>query len=196
MKKRYILSIVMMVGGLAFSGLLEGRDFYYRDPLKSYFGPAAQQLLFEGYENSGEAGIRARNAFLLSRLWREGRLENEIKDHLVDKYYRIVLVQGGNEYGSPNFAVQSQQSFPFPSNWVRFTPKMYRNGKVEWAPEKPQTEHAMCQNSSMITSHTGGAFQRSPSWLNHIRTIPIAHSYFAVEVAGRLAVWAHRWYGP
>ena len=111
------------------------------------------------YEKSKDEDIKARDAFILSRLWKEGLLKNEIKDYLVGKYYKLALIQSHGNYNVPNWQVQSQQSFPFPSFWVSFTPTLYKNGQVEWAPGTPQKEHAMSINSSTITSHTGGIFE-------------------------------------
>jgi hypothetical protein len=111
------------------------------------------------YEKSKDEDIRARDAFILSQLWEKDLLKSEIKDYLVDKYYKLALIQSYGNYNAPNWQVQSQQSFPFPSKWVGFTPTLYKNGEVNWAPGKPQTEHAMSQNSSMITSQTGGVFE-------------------------------------
>jgi hypothetical protein len=55
--------------------------------------------------------------------------------------------------------LQSQQTFPFPDVWVGFTPTLYKNGEVNWAPGTPQTSHAMSVNSLLITSRTGGGFE-------------------------------------
>ena len=115
------------------------------------------QILTE-YEESKDENVKARNAFILSRLWAENLLDNKIKDFLVDKYYKLVLLQSHGNYQAPNWQVQSQQNFPFPNNWIAFTPTLYKNGEVSWAPSEPQTEHAMSQNSSIVTSQTGGSF--------------------------------------
>jgi hypothetical protein len=92
-------------------------------------------------------------------VWDKGLLKNEIKDFLVDKYYKLVLLQSYGNYSAPNWQVQCQQVFPFPSITVNFTPTLYKNGQVVWAPDKPQTAHAMSLNSSIIMSQTGGQFQ-------------------------------------
>jgi hypothetical protein len=118
-----------------------------------------QTDILSEYEKSKDEDVRARDAFILSSLWKEDLLKSEIKDYLVDKYYRLALIQSYGNYSVPNWQVQSQQSFPFPSVWVGFTPTLYKNGEVSWSPDQPQKEHAMSLNSSIVTSQTGGVFQ-------------------------------------
>ncbi len=119
--------------------------------------PWQLEILIE-YEKSKDEQVKARNAFILSNLWEKGLLENDIKDFLVEQHYKLVLIQSYGNYSAPNWQVQCQHTFPFPDKWVSFTPTLYKNEQVEWAPDKPQKEHAMSQNSSIITSLTGGKY--------------------------------------
>jgi len=111
------------------------------------------------YELSKDENVKARNAYILSKLWDKELLESKIKDFLVDKHYKLALLQTYGDYNVPNWQVQCQQTFPFPDNSVSFTPTLYKNGQVEWAPNKPQRAHAMSLNSSIIISQTGGKFE-------------------------------------
>ena len=107
-------------------------------------------------ETSRNPALKAKASYILSELWRDGVLNDSIKDTLVDHYYKVTLLQVYGNYQAPNFVVQCQQSFPFPDTWTEFTPILYKNGEVEWAPPTPQRAHAMSQNSSVITSRIGG----------------------------------------
>lgn len=158
MKK--ILAILLVVTAAVVCGYASvwwEDEFFVAEPIENY--AEWQEQILDEYETTQAESIRARNAFILSRLWKKGLLREEIKDFLVDKYYKLVLLQSYGNYQAPNWIVQCQQNFPFPSNWVRFTPTLYKNGLVKWAPDKPQKEHAMSQNSSIITSWTGGEFE-------------------------------------
>jgi len=156
--KKIIIAIILMVGAVVcvHAGVSWKPDIFLAEPIESC-SIWQQQILYE-YETSKNESVKARNAYILSELWKKGLLQNKIKDFLVDKYYKLVLLQSYGNYQAPNWIVQCQQNFPFPSNWVRFTPTLYKNGLVKWAPDKPQKEHAMSQNSSIITSWTGGEF--------------------------------------
>lgn len=131
-------------------------DIILTEPIKNC--SVWQIEILTEYEKSKDADVRARDAFILNKLWKEDLLKNEIKDYLVDKYYKVALIQFYGYSSAPNWEVQSQQSFPFPDVWVDFTPILYKNGEVNWAPGTPQASHAMSQNSSLITSRTGGGF--------------------------------------
>ena len=158
MKK--ILAILLVVTAAVVCGYAAvwwEDEFFVAEPIENY--AEWQEQILDEYETSKNESVKARNAYILSELWKKGLLQNEIKDFLVDKYYKLVLLQSYGNYQAPNWIVQCQQSFPFPSNWVRFTPTLYKNGLVKWAPDKPQKEHAMSQNSSIITSWTGGEFE-------------------------------------
>lgn len=157
MKK--ITVALFLVAGVAcvYAGVSWKGEFLVAEPIENC-SMWQEQVLYE-QETSESESVKARNAYILSELWKKGLLRNEIKDFLVDKYYKLVLLQSYGNYHAPNWVVQCQQTFPFPSNGVRFTPTLYKNGEVEWAPDKPQKGHAMSQNSSIITSWTGGDFE-------------------------------------
>ena len=139
------------------SSLIWDSDIVLTEPIENC---AVWQIdILAEYEKNKDEDIRARDAFILNQLWNEGLLKSEIKDYLVGKYYKLALIQSYGNNSVPNWQVQSQQSFPFPSFWVSFTPILYKNGQVEWAPAEPQTVHSMAINSSTITSHTGGVFE-------------------------------------
>jgi hypothetical protein len=160
MMKIIITSLLVVAGAVCVhAGVSWKAEIFVAEPIENC-SIWQEQILYE-YETGESDSVKARNAYILSQLWEKGLLRNEIKDFLVDKYYKLVLLQPYGNYHVPNLVVQCQQTFPFPSNWVRFTPTMYRNGRVQWAPDRPQKEHAMSQNSSIITSWTGGAFENS-----------------------------------
>ncbi len=115
-----------------------------------------QEQIYREFKDTRDAAVRERNAYILSELWKANLLSNEIKDRLVDDYYRLVLLQVYGNYQAPNFVVRCYQTFPFPSVWTRFTPTLYINGEVAWAPKDPQKGHAMSVNNSTITSRIGG----------------------------------------
>jgi hypothetical protein len=156
--KNVILTCVLMFAASASSYSLGSWDIniFLTDPVENI--AFCQGQILNEYESSKDENTKARDAYILCKLWEKNLLENKIKDYLVDKYYRVVLVQSYGNYQAPNWEVQSQQNFPFPNNWVGFTPTLYKNGDVIWAPSEPQTEHSMSQNSSLITSRTGGEF--------------------------------------
>jgi len=147
-----VAGVVCVYAGVSWKG-----EFLVAEPIENC-SMWQEQILHE-HETSESESVKARDAYILSELWKKGLLRNEIKHFLVDEYYKLVLLQSYGSYHAPNWVVQCQQTFPFPSNWVRFTPTLYKNGEVEWAPDKPQKGHAMSQNSSIITSWTGGEFE-------------------------------------
>ena len=157
MRKIMVALLVAGVVVCVYAAVSWEDEFFVAEPIENY--SVWQDQILDEYETSEEESIKARNAYLLSQLWRKGLLREEIKDFLVEKYYKVVLLQVYGDYQAPNLVVQCQQTFPFPSNRMRFTPTLYKNREVEWAPEKPQKEHAMSQNSSIITSRIGGELE-------------------------------------
>ncbi len=107
-------------------------------------------------ETAGDPATKARNAHILTELWRSGLLRNEIKDSLVDRYYRAVLLQFRGPYPDLHFVVRSHHTLPFPAVYTSFTPILYANDKAIWSPGRPQTTHAMSNNNGMLTSLSGG----------------------------------------
>ena len=128
--------------------------FYVELQNEAYSGQ--QEQLYREFSETNDSGIRDRDAYILSELWKANLLRNDIKDRLVDYHYRLVLLQVYGNYQAPNFVVRCYQTFPFPSVWTRFTPILYINNKVVWAPESPQLEKTMSVNNSTITSRIGG----------------------------------------
>jgi len=158
MKK--ILAILLVVTAAVVCGYAAvwwEDEFFVAEPIENY--AEWQEQILDEYETTQAESIRARNAFILSRLWKKGLLREEIKDFLAAKYYKLVLLQVHSKYQRPAWTVQCQQSFPFPSVWVHFTPTEYKNGEVVWAPDKPQKSLTMSVNSSTITSRTGGKYE-------------------------------------
>jgi hypothetical protein len=123
-------------------------------PLEVY--AAEQEAIHRQFQQTTVLPVQRRNAYILSELWRAGLLKDEIKEPLVQEHYHVVLFQIFGNDNAPNFVVRCFQTFPFPNTWTAFTPTLYLNDKVEWAPGRPQTEHAMCLNNSTLTNRTGG----------------------------------------
>ncbi|HUT28448.1 MAG TPA: hypothetical protein VMX13_01555 [Sedimentisphaerales bacterium] len=150
---------LLLAGGVVYGVVASSSRYSFHVEADSQeYSNTQEQLLIE-HEKTTEASVRARNAYVLSNLWKDGKLRPEIKDYLVDKYYKLVLLQVGHSW--PAFTVQCQQSFPFPDNYVQFTPRMYRNGEVVRFPEHSEKGHALSINSSIITSWAGGSFDNN-----------------------------------
>jgi len=166
---KIIIALLLVVAGVVcvHAGVSWKTEIFVAEPLENC--SIWQEQILHEYETSESDSVKARNAYILSQLWKKGLLRNEIKDFLVDKYYKLVLLQPYGNYHVPNLVVQCQQTFPFPSNWVRFTPTMHRNGQVQRVHDRPQTGHAMSQNSSIITSWTGGGFENGDVIFYEIR---------------------------
>ncbi len=119
-----------------------------------------QDRICEELEATEDPATKARNAHILAELWQRGLLENEIKDRLVDNYYRAVLFQFC-AYPGFHSVVRSHQTFPFPSVWMKFTPTLRANGRIIWSPAtEARREHALSLNNSMITSLSGCNLRR------------------------------------
>ena len=121
---------------------------------------AEQDRMLEELRHATAQSFWDHSAYVLSELWRAGLLKDEIKEQLVSEHYRVVLLQSHGSGGVPSFVVRCYQTFPFPDIWTEFTPTLYRNDQVEWAPEQPQRAHAMSQNNSTITSRSGGVVKK------------------------------------
>lgn len=117
---------------------------------------AAQFDIYSEYQNTKNIVIKNRNQYILSELWNENLLDNQIKNEITQNSYKLVLLQVYGKYQAPNFVVRCNHKFPFPSVWTKFTPALLINDKVAWAPEKPQQEHSMSINNSTLTSRIGG----------------------------------------
>jgi tetratricopeptide (TPR) repeat protein len=96
----------------------------------------------------------------LADLWREGFLKNEFKERLVQEHYQLVLRQISTSGGSSSWDVRCEQTFPFPDVWTEFTPTLYVNDEVKWAPGRSQTSRSMSvTGGNPITSMSGGKFK-------------------------------------
>jgi hypothetical protein len=126
-------------------------------PIEDY--TAEQEGVFEEFNRTEVPAYRNRDAYMLSELWQRGLLKDEIKERLVREHYQVVLVQIPSPLGVPNMEVRGRQTFTFPNIWTEFTPTLYVNDKVKWAPGKPQKAQAMSANNSTLTSWTGGEFK-------------------------------------
>lgn len=124
------------------------------EPLATY--AVEQEGLLAEFQETSISAHRDRDAYLLSELWKAGMLRPEIKEALVRSDYPLVLLQVYGNYQAPNFVLRCHQTFPFPSVWAEFTPTLYINGEVVWAPTTPETSHALSVNNSTITSRIGG----------------------------------------
>lgn len=131
-----------------------------------------QEGIFAEFQETSVPAYRDRDAYILSELWKAGLLKNEIKDALVERHYSLVLLQARCNYTAMNFVVRCYQTFPFPNSWVDFTPTLYINGEVVWAPAKRQKAHAMSLNNSTITSRTGGAVKNGDVIQYQVRISP------------------------
>lgn len=119
----------------------------------------SQESLLAEFYSSGMSAFTNPNALLLSELWRQGLLKDEIKERLTREHFGLVFNQLHNDPRVPSFEVRYYQTFPFPDTWTEFTPALYRNDKVEWAPNKPQTGVAMSQYNVTLTSRSGGVIK-------------------------------------
>lgn len=117
---------------------------------------ASQFDIYSEYQRTNDSAVKERNQYILSELWKENLLDNQIKSEITNNKYKLVLLQVYGNYRVPNFVVRCTQEFPFPSVWTKFTPTLLINDEVVWAPDKPQKEHSMVINNSTITSRTGG----------------------------------------
>jgi hypothetical protein len=121
--KLMILTLGCLLAGCA--SLCAKRAFYVSESNTSYI--SRQDEIFHEFTTSENPAMKARTSYILSELWRNGVLKDSIKDALADRYYKVVLLQVYGNYQAPNFVVQCQQSFPFPSTWTEFTPILYKN---------------------------------------------------------------------
>jgi hypothetical protein len=163
-----------------------GEALHVEPRAKSY--SAKQKKLYRKFTESSETADREQTASILSELWRENRLRKNIKNGLLDRHYRFVLRQIDGEYQRPNFDVRCSQTFAFPDVWIHFTPTLYINGEVVWAPKKPQRSHAMSLSDSTITSRTGGPFNNGDIVQYQIRM----HHEVDEEVVWTRTLWTNR----
>ena len=75
-----------------------------------------QEGLLEEFRKSPDESFRNRSACLLSELWRDGLLKDEIKEQLVRGNYRVILFQMPGNFNAPNFEVRCRQTFPLVKN--------------------------------------------------------------------------------
>lgn len=118
-----------------------------------------QEAIFATFNQSKDQAENDSNGQTLSFLWRAGLLNDEIKEQLMQKHYRIVLQQISSRDGVPSWVVHSSLTFPFPNVYTAFTPTLYLNDQVKWSPGEPQTLCAMNATNNPITSMTGGVFK-------------------------------------
>lgn len=127
---------------------------YIEQKISEYEG--AQFDIYSEYQSTNDITVQERSQYILSELWKEHLLDNQIKCEITNHKYRLVLLQIYGNYRIPNFVVRCIQEFPFPSVWTKFTPTLLINDEVVWAPNEPQKEHSMDINNSTITSRAGG----------------------------------------
>ena len=73
---------------------------------------ARQEALSRQFEGDGPASEKEASAQMLSRLWRAGFLEDQVKRQLVEKHYRLVLRQLTG-VGLPAWMYEASGRFPF-----------------------------------------------------------------------------------
>ena len=117
-----------------------------------------QELLYENFSQATAPAEKDRLARKLADLWRVSLLMAEVKEKLAQEHFHIVLRQLGHTY--PSWEVKAEMTFPFPDIWTEFTPTLYVNGEVKWAPSSPQMSRSLSvSGSDPITSMSGGVFR-------------------------------------
>ena len=109
------------------------------------------------HETTQDPSVRATAAYILAKLWDKRLLSNELKDAIVDRYYRPVLVQLLG-YGRLELTVHAQLAFPFPSNWVTVRFTLYRNGHPEAPTLARSGEWNIHYPNTTLTSRGGGSY--------------------------------------
>jgi hypothetical protein len=115
-------------------------------------------LLWE-FQHSTVRAHRNRSAGLLCQLWENGQIKEEIWGQLLETHYRMCLRQIGPHSGVPSWLVRPVRTFPFMDHWTDFTPTLFCNGEIKWAPGQPQMSCGMSSTVNPIASMTGGEFK-------------------------------------
>jgi len=118
-----------------------------------------QRKIYTEFCQTQDSTIKDRDAHILSNLWQDGLLDDGIKDQSAQDNYHLVLRQDFSSDGVPGWEVKCSQTFPFPDIYTEFTPTLYLNGQVNWAPKEPQGAHSMTVTNGNITSMSGGDFK-------------------------------------
>jgi hypothetical protein len=118
-----------------------------------------QAKIFELFKQTQIQSDKNRDAQILSDLWRADLLKDEIKEQLVQEHYQIMLQQIPSRDGIPSWIANCRQTFPFPNVYTAFTPALFVNGQVDWAPTESQTSFGMYHTNAVIASMTGGKFK-------------------------------------
>jgi hypothetical protein len=94
---------------------------------------------------------------MLERLWRDGFLDDKVKEELTKQYYRLDMRQ--QRLGIPGWEVRLEQTFPFPDVWTQFEAKLYKNNKLVLPLGNWQGEHAMNARVNSLAMMSGGPFR-------------------------------------
>lgn len=118
-----------------------------------------QATLYDAFSQATNKNERERLAQKLSGMWRDSTLRDEVKEKLAQEQFHVVMRQlPGRDY--PSWEANADFSFPFPDIWTDFTPTLYVNGEVRWAPGSPQLSRSMSvSGSTPLTSMSGGTFK-------------------------------------
>ena len=128
--------------------------YFIEKPIASFAGE--QEAIYREFEETQFPEVKDRNAHILAELWKERLLSNDIKDRLVDKHYRLVLIQFVGHYPAYHFVVRCHQTFPFPAVWMKFWRVISVNGKVALAFDRPGVTTSMSNNHMNVASLSGG----------------------------------------
>lgn len=117
-----------------------------------------QEWLYKSFCQATAPTEKERLGQTLAAMWRDGTLHDDVKETLAQEQFHVVLRQLGHD--SPSWEVNVEFTFPFPDIWTEFTPTLYRNDEVKWAPGRKQTSRSMSvSGSAPITSMSGGEFK-------------------------------------
>jgi hypothetical protein len=133
-------------------------SYFIEEPIELFAD--RQEAIYKEFEETQYPEVKDRNEHILAELWKERLLNNDIKDRLVDKHYRLVLVQFVGSYPAYHFIVRCRQTFPFPSVEIQFWQMISVNGKVALASDGPRVVTAMSNNYMNVASLSGGRIGR------------------------------------
>jgi hypothetical protein len=129
-------------------------SYFIEEPIESFADK--QEAIYREYEKTRRPEIKDRNEHILAELWEKRLLNNDIKDRLVDKHYRLILIQFIGDYPAYHFIVRCRQTFPFPSVWIQFWQNISVNGKVALASDRLGVGTAISNNYLNVASLSGG----------------------------------------
>jgi hypothetical protein len=120
-------------------------------------GDAEGQLkIYNEFYQARDAAMKGRDAGLLSNLWRDGRLDDAIKDQLAQEHYHLVLRQILSSGGVPCWEVRCSQTFPFPDVFTDFTATQYVNDQIQGTPGESCKSCSMTSTNDAIAGQSGG----------------------------------------